>query len=276
MAKVTLAISLIFAILFTAGCGGGNVSMTTQSKPIDPSGNWSMKLTDANGNQMLFSGLFSQTGSTVTALNILDAGNPAPFSCTGSMSMSNGTVQNTDQFSGDVAGGWGTFHFASTLNTAGTHASGTYTLTAGAQGNCANIASTGTFTGDEVPSVSGSWTGTVTCTTNCPVGSTSGTITATLTQNNSTGAVTGTYAISGLPNVSSGNLSTGQFDVLSGASWQDTMTDGNGNVYAIAGGPFNGTVGLGLDRGFHGLIIEQHDANPAVTNLATYTVSMSH
>jgi hypothetical protein len=280
MAKETLAISLLFATIIFTGCGSGSGSNSMPGKPIDPSGNWSMKLTDASNHQMLFSGLFSQTGSTVTALNILDAGNPAPFSCTGSMSMSNGTVQNVDQFSGDVAGGWGTFHFASTLNAAGTHAGGTYTLTAGAQGNCANIASSGTFTGDEVPSVSGTWSGTVSCASNCPVGATSGTISATLTQNDSTGAVTGTYAVSGLPDISSGTFSTGQFDFLSGASWQDTVTDNNGNVYAIAGGPVQGapfnSAGLGLDKTFQGFIIEQKNHDPNLLNLPTYSVSMSH
>ena len=66
-------------------------------------------------------------------------------------------------FSGDLSGNFGGIHFTSTLNDAGTHAGGTYTLTPGANGNCLGIALTGTFTGDEVPSVSGNWTGTVTC-----------------------------------------------------------------------------------------------------------------
>lgn len=272
MRKTTLAISLLFAIALVAGCGGGNAGMTTQGKPIDPSGNWAMTFTDANNNKLLMSALFDQVGSTVTAFNVLAAGNPSPFSCVPfSGTFANGTVQNTDQFSGDIQTQFGNIHFASTLNTQGTHASGTYSLT----GSCWGVAATGTFSADEIPSVSGSWTGTVTCTMNCPAGSTSGTITAALTQNDSTGGVTGTYTISGLPNISSGNVAGDQFSVLSGASWQDNMTDNNGNAYVIAGGPFNGTVGLGLDRSFHGMIIELHDVNPSFSN-ATYSVTMSH
>jgi hypothetical protein len=262
--KVTASIlyTLTLALLL-AGCGG-STSMPPGKPPIDPSGNWVMKFSDTNNNSFLLSALFSQTGSVVTALNTLAAGNPAPFSCVPfSASFANGSVLNVDQFSGDVNTPFGNIHFSSTLNTAGTHASGTYTLT----GNCWGVAGSGTFTGDEVPSVSGAWTGTIICTSNCPAGSTSGTIAATLTQNDATGAVSGTYTITGLPDISSGTVATGTSDVLSGASWQDSFTDNNGNKFVIAGGPLNGTSGLGLDRSFNGLFLGLG---------ATYTVSMSH
>jgi hypothetical protein len=263
-------ITLTLAALLLAGCGG-STSTPPGKQPIDPSGNWSMKFSDAGGNSVLLSALFSQTGSVVTALNVLAAGNPAPFSCVPfSATFANGSVLNVDQLSGDVNTPFGNIHFTSTLNAQGSHASGTYTLT----GSCWGVAPSGTFSADEVPSVSGTWNGTINCTSNCPAGSTAGTITASLTQNDSTGVVSGTYAVTGLPNISNGTVATGQFDVLSGASWQDTFTDNNGNKYVIAGGPFNGDPGLGLDRSFNGRLFEQQDAHGA--SLATYSVSISH
>lgn len=249
------------------GCGGSSTS-TNPGKPIDPSGNWKMTLTDSGGHVLLLSALFSQSGSVVSSTDILAAGNPSPFSCVPfSATFANGQVVNVNQFSGDIDTPFGNVHFSSTLNDAGTHADGTYTLT----GNCWGVAASGTFSADEIPSLSGAWTGTVNCTSNCPAGSNSGTISATLTQDDATGNVSGTYAISGLPNISNGNVATKSSDVLSGTLWQDSMTDQNGNTYAIAPGQ---GVGLGLDRTFHGSIFEQSDAHSS--SLATYSVSMSH
>jgi hypothetical protein len=48
----------------------------------------------------------------------------------------NGLVANVNQFSGDLSGNFGTVHFSSTLNDAGTHTSGTYSISPGAVGNC--------------------------------------------------------------------------------------------------------------------------------------------
>jgi hypothetical protein len=48
------------------------------------------------------------------------------------------------------------------------------------------------------------------------------------------------------------------------------------NIYAIAGGPFNGDPGLGLDRSFSGQLFELKDHDPNNANFATYSVSMSH
>jgi hypothetical protein len=269
--KPTILLALLFLVILV-GCGGGTGTTATGGKPpIDPSGNWAMKFTDNSNNSFILSALFSQTGSVVTALNVLAAGNPAPFSCVPfSASLSNGQVLNVDQFSGDINTQFGNIHFTSTLNTAGTHASGTYTLA----GTCWGVSGSGTFTADEVPSVAGTWTGTVTCTSNCPAGSTTGAISASLNQNDQTGVVAGSYLITGLPNIGNGNITTGTNDVLSGASWQASAADSIGNSYAIAGGPLNSTSGLGLDRTFHGRINELKDAG--ASSLATYTITMSH
>jgi hypothetical protein len=273
-AQMKSTILFLSLLLVLVGCGGSSTTNPSGGKPpIDPSGNWAMKFSDTSGNSFILSALFSQTGSVVTALNLLPAGNPAPFSCVPfSSTFVNGQVLNVDQFSGGVNTPFGNILFTSTLNAPGTHAAGTYTLA----GNCWGVAPTGTFTGDEVPSVAGSWNGTITCTLNCPAGATTGTITATLNQNDQSGVVAGSYTISGLLGISSGNVSTGSSDVLSGTFWQASMTDSNGNTYVVAGGPSNGvTAGLGLDRSFNGRIFGQNVVPPASAP-ATYAVSMSH
>lgn len=68
-------------------------------------------------------------------------------------------------------------------------------------GNCTGVGLTGTFTGDEVPSMTGTWTGTISCLQKCPIetpAGTAGTITMALNQDHTTGAVTGTYTVTGM------------------------------------------------------------------------------
>ena len=244
-----------------------------------------MTFTDTNSNTFLLSALFDQVGAVVTGLSFSEVGNgpfaspPTPFQCQAQrdIAMANGTVQNVSMFSGDISGNFGTIHFTSTLNDVGAHAGGTYNLTPGTNGNCLD-ALTGTFTSDEIPSMSGNWTGTVNCTANCPTGSTSGTVTMSLTQNDATGAVNGTYAIQGLPGFGSGTMLTGPFDLLSGSSLQLSMLDQSGamnvnNVTAeMVGGPLNtfGAAGLATDRSFHGNIVT------GGTGAALYAVSITH
>jgi hypothetical protein len=273
-AQMKSTILFLALLLILVGCGGSSSTNPPGKPPIDPSGNWAMKFSDTSGNSFILSALFSQTGSVVTALNLLPAGNPAPFSCFPfNSTFVNGQVLNVDQFSGGINTPFGNILFTSTLNTAGTHAAGTYTLS----GNCWGVAPTGTFTGDEVPSVAGSWNGTITCTSNCPTGATTGTITATLNQNDQTGVVAGSYTVSGLPNIGNGNVTTrAGIDVLSGLNLQIAFTDSIGNFYVLAGGPFNTDPGLGLDRSFNGRLFELQDHDPNQLNLPTYRVIMSH
>jgi hypothetical protein len=267
------------------GCGGGtSVSNPTspQGKPIDPSGNWRMTFTDSNSQVFLLSALFNQTGSVVTGINFSEVGNgpngqpPTPFQCAAQrdITMANGTVQNVSTFSGDLSGNFGGIHFTSTLNAAGTHTAGTYTVTPSANGNCLGIALTGTFVGDEIPSVSGNWTGTVGCIQNCPTGFTSGTMSMSLTQDDATGAVTGSYSTSGVPNITNGQLVSDPLgnNFISGSNIQEKLLDNNGTTLFTTGGPFNGfnTSGLGLDRSYHGILTDGNSFDPF------YLVSLSH
>jgi hypothetical protein len=283
--KTICPIWMTIILTIFVGCGGGTSASnptSPQGKPIDPSGNWRMTFTDTNNNTFLLSALYNQTGSVVTGINFSEVGNgpgatpPTPFNCAAQrdIAMANGVVANVNQFSGDISGNFGTIHFTSTLNDPGTHAAGTYTLTPGANGNCLGIALTGTFTGDEVPSLSGSWTGTVTCVSNCPTGFTSGTIAASLTQNDATGAVTGSYSIGGVPGISSGQLVADPLNnnFISGSSMQQKLLDNNGSTLFLSGGPVSGlgTTGLGLDRSFNGNISDGNSFD------ALYVVKMSH
>jgi hypothetical protein len=172
----TICLILAAALM---GCGGGGTGTTggnptPQGKLVDPSGNWKQSFVDASGNTFILSALYNQVGAVVSGVNFSEVGNQAPgFQCAAQrdISLSNGLVSNVSTFTGTLSGNFGTISFNSTLNDAGTHAAGTYTVTPGANGNCLGIALTGTFTGDEVPSMSGNWTGTVTCVLNCPTGS---------------------------------------------------------------------------------------------------------
>jgi hypothetical protein len=275
LCNVFLTITIIIMLLAAVGCGGSPSTKppsTSAQNLVDPSGNWKMNFTDSTNQTFLLSGLFSQTGAIVTGVNFSEVGNRSPFNCAvqRDIALSNGLVQNVNQFSGTLTGNFGTVTFTSTLNDAGTHAGGTYTITPGAAGNCLGIALTGTFTADEIPSMTGNWTGTVVCTANCPTGGTSGTISMSLTQDDSNGNVSGTFVITGLPGFSSGTVTDSSFDLLSGPSWQDSLMDQNGSIHVIVGGPLNsfGTAGLGTDRTFHG-----NFGDPTNT---FYAVDMSH
>jgi hypothetical protein len=282
--KTICPIWLAIALLIS-GCGGGTSASnpaSPQGKPIDPSGNWRMTFVDSNGQTFLLSALFNQTGSVVTGLSFSEVGNgpnaqpPTPFQCAAQrdISMANGQVQNVSTFSGDLSGNFGGIHFTSTLNAAGTHTAGTYTVTPGANGNCLGIGLTGTFVGDEIPSVSGNWTGTVTCSVNCPTGFTSGTMSMSLTQDDATGAVTGSYSTSGVPGVTNGQLVADPLgnNFISGSNIQEKVLDNNGSTLFMTGGPLNsfGTAGLGTDRSFHGIITDGTTGDPV------YLLSMTH
>jgi|SRR5882724_363717 len=265
------------------GCGGGTKASnptTSQGKLVDPSGNWKQSFTDSNGSTFIMSALYDQVGAVVTGINLSELGNVAPgFQCATQrdITISNGLVQNANQFSGDFAGNFGTIHFTSTLNDAGTHAAGTYTVTPPQSGNCLGVALTGTFVGDEVPSVTGNWTGTIDCIQNCPTGPTSGSITMSLTQNDANGVVTGSYAITGLPGIVGGNLIPDPLgnNFISGASVQQKLLDTNGQALFFVGGPVEGvsifsSAGFRQDRTFQGDITVGGSIEPV------YQVNMSH
>ncbi len=275
-----LLIIIMMTLLAAIGCGGSTntkTNPTTAQNLIDPSGNWRQEFTDASGNTFLLSALYDQVGATVTGINFSEVGTPFNFACAAQrdISLSNGIVQNVNQFSGTLTGNFGVLTFTSVLNDAGTHASGTYTLVPGVNGNCLNIALTGTYTGDEVPSMTGNWTGTITCPSDCPVGSTSGTISMSLTQDDATGALTGSYVVTGLPGLGNGTLipDPAGNNLLSGSSIQQRMTDNIAGTVVMVGGPLNsfGTAGVGLDRTFQGNILAQ-----GTSSAIPYLINMSH
>lgn len=276
--RIVLRFTQLLALLVTLtliSCGGGSSSTPTPSggtsKPIDPSGNWTMTAADAGGKSVQFAALFAQTGSVVTANSFTAAGNPAPFSCVPfTATLANGQVLNVNDFSGDVTfgGNFGGFSFNSTLTPDGKSASGTYSNMA----PCTGLLLTGTFTAAEVPTTTGSWTGTMqpcdidfttgVCTANAnPAGS----MTAALSQDDVTGNVTGQFTVSGITGLSGGTVAVlpADQDLLSGTLWQFTMTDNGGSAIIV-----NGT--LDQKNGFSGTAVIRVPGNPR------FLVTMSH
>jgi hypothetical protein len=139
--RALLAIFLVLFTLFAVGCGGTSTKTnpTTAQGLIDPSGNWKMNFVDSNGQNFILAGLFSQTGAVVSGDSFSEVGNiEANFHCVAdspSIALSNGLVANVSTFTGTLTDpNFGTISFTSTLNDAGTHAGGTYTLTPTAAG----------------------------------------------------------------------------------------------------------------------------------------------
>jgi hypothetical protein len=267
--------ALLFASLTLAaisGCGnGGSPAPGPGPKPIDPSGNWSITAADAGGSSVPFAALFSQTGSVVTSNSFSATGSLAPFTCVPfTASLSNGQVLNGSNFTGDVVmgGNFGTFSFNTTLSADGKSFTGTFA----SMPPCTGLLSSGTFTGAEVPTISGSWTGTITpCTFNqqtgiCTLiqGATPGTLTAALSQNDATGNVTGTYQAAGIQGLPAGTVAViPPSDILSGLYWQFTMTDNGGTRVSIVNGK------LDMKGGFSGLLL-------LLPSQVTFTLVMSH
>jgi hypothetical protein len=67
--------------MLLAGCGGGGTTQTTKGGSsqavVDPSGNWTMTATDAQGQHVAFAALFNQVGSTVTANSFTASNDPS-------------------------------------------------------------------------------------------------------------------------------------------------------------------------------------------------------
>lgn len=260
--------------LFLIGCGGGGSSPKPPGPgpaPIDPSGNWTMTATDAGGKSVQFSALFAQVGADVSANSFTAANDPFPFSCTPfTAALSAGLVQNVSNFTGTITfgNGMGQFSFNTTLAADGKSFSGTYSNMPGCAGL---LVGSGTFTGAEVPSTSGTWTGTLqSClldqqTGICAVFGGAAPVTAVLSQDDVTGNVTGTFTAANVPGFTNGVVAViPPFDLLSGLRWQFTVTDITGNKATVNGS-------LGLDRTFKGLVLV-----PSTPNDVYYLLTASH
>jgi hypothetical protein len=261
-----LLASLITAITLIA-CGGGSSSTTTPigggAKPIDPSGNWTMTATDSGAKTVQFAALFSQSGSIVTANSFTAAGNPAPFSCVPfTATLANGQVVDVDNFTGDVVFGnnFGTFSFNTTLKPDGKSSTGTFTN----MPPCTGLLASGSYDAAEVPTTTGSWTGTLQpcdidfATGICaPNANPAGAMTATLSQDDATGNVTGQFTITGVAGLSAGTVAVlaSDQDLLSGTVWQFTMSDASGLAIIV-----NGT--LDMKNGFSGVALIHAAGSP--------------
>src|ERR1700761_3259613 len=122
MKRTLISIIIMLSLVVAVGCGGGSMKTSPVNSQglIAPSGNWAMQFTDSSNNTFILAGLFSQTGAVVTGIHFSEAGETRAinFTCPAQpdISLSNGLVQNVNQFSGDLAGNFGTIAFNSVLN----------------------------------------------------------------------------------------------------------------------------------------------------------------
>jgi hypothetical protein len=176
--------------------------------------------------------------------------------------LENGLVQNGSNFTGQVVithstptsltppdSEFGTFSFDTALASDGFSFHGTYS----GMPTCTHIGSTGSFSGVQVPSVTGTWSGTLqACTYNqitgvCFIFGSSTPISALLTQDDASGNVTGSYQ------TQTADLGTGTlafmppFDILSGIFLQSTLTSSEGVKHVMS-------VQLEMDRSARGLV----------------------
>ncbi len=236
-----ISIALVMTLLLSA-CGGSNINRSpNQPQPqpqplVDPSGNWSWTFGTAPLTFKLGMAL-QQSGSTVTlASYIFDASGEtveqpsSNWNCPAALTLGfqNGTVANTDQFSavvtfdvpqaGPIGGPITVTHLGSitinaTLNSTGTTMAGTYS---GAP-SCTGLPATGAFSGIAVPSVTGTWSVTLTQCNPDPTGvctpingATPATMTWTLQQILSPLSAQGTWTASGVSALGdSGSASSG-------------------------------------------------------------------
>ena len=263
----------LLLMLILAGCGGppgGHLTFSTSAQGMSiKTGNWSITVTDVQGNSLVFGALLVQNGQAVTANNFVAQSNRLLFTClASSATLSNALVVSSNQFNGAITAEFGTLQFSANLSSDGSSFSGTYSGLSPI--NCAGLGASGKIEGQEVPSTSGRWSGTI---QSCSFNSQSGSCTpfgltssfsAVLSQNDSTGDVSGNYLVTNLNSLSSGSVSVVQSDqdILSGRVFQFTMTDISG-VKLIARGT------LGLDRTFTGVV-------RVLNGNATYLLKMSH
>jgi hypothetical protein len=286
--KYLSALMCVLVVLFMVGCGGGGsghnggggAGSGGGSAPIDPSGNWEMVVSDGN-NTAHFASMFNQVGSVVTSNSFTATGNAAPFNCvpfsaglsngnvTGATFTGNVTMHYDVNFPSDLTPTQSTWAFTSTVASDEKSFSGTYSSLAA----CTGVGATGSFTGTAIPTTSGSWTGTITpcsynsqtgvCTDSAPGSGYS----ASLTQDDSTGNVTGTYNVAALVGLQTGTVAvnTPDQDILSGRTWQFTMTESGGGKFIVNGhldlaGGFSGLVlGVsGVDSGNHYNLVMSH------------------
>ena len=329
MKRALNSFAVLFSVLFLSGCGGGqSVSRPPpKNQPpdfvVDPTGNWAMVAKDETGGQVNFSAVFAQSGNIVTApFNFhepdVSSGtfnfvlfNPVPlapplFQCfsnptdTINMVFGNGLVENGNNLTASVSisdfqsgATFGVFTFNVILAPDGLSFAGTYA----SMPPCAGIASSGQFTGERVPSVSGTWTGMLTeCSFDqvmgdCPAvnGADIGTISMLLVESDEGAIVSGDYTIS-LPSARlvSGHITTGwlqSWQICFGATCSNTLGPGtlSGHRLILTGqdlATMQNSYGtlvyfaidgeLGQDRSFTGLVCV------AVAPNRWYRLTMTH
>jgi hypothetical protein len=206
------------------GCGGGSSNQTSANPLTIQAGNWSLiaNSTKVAGAAAYLGGSLTQSGSTITGMMHI-MGSTCFDPATG-VAVTGTVSGNSVSFSsGSVAGQV----LSAKLSGTSSSLSGTYTI----NGGCSN-GDAGNVAGTLVPSISGSWAGTIVS------GSNTTTVTASLTQaatasSDGSFPVTGTLNFTGSPCSRAGSLANSFIAgpvVYVEAATQD-MDGGTGHLY---------------------------------------------
>jgi len=170
--KLHFVLAILSALLIGEGCGGSNSPVPGgsgggPSGPPNISGNWEFTTNAAPNNPIYIGGALTSAGATVTATFQVWDLNPAPSSgCViedGVGDVFTGSIndQNSISLSANLAtvgSVTATFSLSGSLSSDGQSMTGVFMLSVGSCG----IETSGMLTGAIVPSISGSWSGSVT------------------------------------------------------------------------------------------------------------------
>ncbi len=204
--RIALLICIVLSVVIS-GCGGGSPGSSATPLAIQ-SGNWSISGTSTAGNgSFVLGGSLSQTGNNISGIMHFFSANAACFNSADDIPFS-GTItgQKVTLTSPSVAGEM------LTVNATGSSMalSGSYSIipSPGVTTCIGAVTDQGMFTGSLVPSISGTWHGSLVSilTPGTPIG-----VTANITQSSTPDAhgffpVTGTLTFTGSPCFTSGDI----------------------------------------------------------------------
>jgi hypothetical protein len=266
--KIFATTSLALLLLLSMSCGGGSSKAVTSQL----SGNWQLSLTQnypTPTTQLSVSGFLMQSNSSLTGNvqgpTITDG--KGDITC-GGVGPLTGTI-NGQNVSFTVSPGGTTFNFTGTISSDNTSMSGVYQAQAGA---CFNNPTTGSWTASLIPSLNGSFTGTITNSqymaaltgTSAPVINVTGTMSQTPNVGSNVASLSGTITAQSYPCFATASLTgtiSGDNVLLSVYSYNGDLIGsiGSKELPAIVAAGSSGTT---LSTGQGGLQLGSDNSGP--------------
>jgi len=260
-----------------AGCGGGKSTLGNPVPPVDPSGNWQLQLA-SSGIGLGVTAVMNQVGANVTASNIRFVGQPGGYTCNPIKPSLTAVVSNGTQMDGQLSdASFGTISFTGQLSADGITFRGTYSGVT--PNNCTDLPPSGSIQGTEIPSVTGTWAGTLqqVDSQGNPVGPAMP-FSAQLAQNDTNGTVSGSYSVTNSTCLTSGTFNVDQskpWSYVSGYAFTFSLIDNNGLVDSVQVTASGGGV-LGMDKSFSGSVSQDDSSSCDGSSNTAYTLKMSH